>query len=340
MEIVQLNAERLEEAARLALRELADEREALRCEPAPPLGAPPALPPAPPAALLRDELAELLDGPCALAALEGGALAGYLAFEGPFDGYCGNVAGAFAPLHGCAVAGPRRARVLEALLAAASARLVEAGVCCCSVARFAHDAASRDVLTMSGYGIRCADAIRPLAGEGVGEGVAEGAGDAGFPAGYTPRLLGCREAGALLPLKNGLIAHLRQAPVFLPVRPLDAEAFARESERRGSRYLVAYEGEEPVAYIELGTDGENYLTGLAGVRNICGAYALERARHTGAAGALADWAARLCRAEGAAFLGVDCETLNLAALHFWGKRFTRYTLSYNRRFDERARQSN
>ena len=41
--------------------------------------------------------------------------------------------------------------------------------------------------------------------------------------------------------------------------------------------------------------------------------------------------------EGYPIIGVDCETLNPTALHFWGKYFSPYTYTYIRRFDERAK---
>ena len=42
------------------------------------------------------------------------------------------------------------------------------------------------------------------------------------------------------------------------------------------------------------------------------------------------------RKEGATLLGVDCETFNPTAIHFWKKYFTQYTTSVVRRIDEYA----
>ncbi len=438
MNIIQAKPGQAEELARLALRECDAEREQLRRVPAPPFGAPPALPPSPDAAALAQPLAELLDSPYAFAAMEDGACVGYLAFEGPWDGFFGNASGVWSPLHGCAAVGPRRARVLEALLTRALARLAADGVSSVALSRFAHDEDARDALLYGGFGVRCADAIRPLGPDAYGATTADPsaaysaaiadksaahsaatadatathgtaspdpsaaygaaaadpsadgaaasphsasqrdadsqpsaaqgslpmqlltdalaasaaallghAADLSAPREATPREptppdgvafreLTWRGADVLLPLKNGLCAHLCESPTFFPSPAYTRESFAALCERRRSRFLVAYDGERPLAYIELGGGGENYLTDQPGVINICGMYALPEARGLGVAGRLADMAAEAARASGAGCLGVDCETLNLAARHFWAKRFTSYTYSYHRRLDERA----
>ena len=437
-----------EAAARLALMELDAERAQLCRLPPPPMGAAPALPPAPTAEALAAQIAELFSGPYAAVALENDALVGYLAFEGPIEGFFATARGAYSPLHGCAAVGPRRARVLEALLAHVSARMAADGVTSIALTRFAHDADARESLTMCGFGVRCADALRPLAGgdarrdeaapsgsapgealraanprgdasafaadgladratvadglaptdhaaiagaaaaadvaavadaaaghagnvpsplqavtDALAAGISALADMAGAPtyglgapspgmAGVLPaqaarpdpplpeeivlRELSWRDAGVLLPLKNGLSAHLCEAPVFFPASPFTAESFAALCARRQSRFLAAFQGERPVAYLELGGGGENYLTDQPGVMNICGMYAVPELRHLGVAGALANRAAAVARDAGAAYLGVDCETLNLAARHFWAKRFTSYTYSYHRILDDRA----
>lgn len=44
----------------------------------------------------------------------------------------------------------------------------------------------------------------------------------------------------------------------------------------------------------------------------------------------------MAQERGKTYLGVDYETVNPTALHFWTKYFTPYTYSYIRRIDERV----
>lgn len=358
LKIIPAEPSRIAEAAALAREEYQAERQQLLRAPAPPLGVAPALPPLPEEAALSEALAALFAGPYAFVALEEERMVGYMAFEGPFDGFFGRVKGAFSPLHGCAAVGPRRRRVLESLLARALGRMAADCVYSPALCRYAHDEDAREALTLCGFGIRCADAVRPLlaqpatrkavapaqiatdslaAGLGALVGAAQAiAPDPPLPESVTLRRIGWRDAGPLLSLQNGLSAHLRRTPTFFPSPWFTELSFTKRRESRRHRFFVAYDKGAPVAYIEVGGSGENLLTGQPCVQNICGAFALPEYRRLGVAGALVESAVAACRAAGADYLGVDCETLNLAAQRFWGKRFTTYTYSYHRRLDERV----
>lgn len=274
--------------------------------------------------VLGRAVADLIQRGTGVAALDGDRLVGYLAFFGPIDGFWNSAPGCFTPLHGMAVSGNARSRLTSLLFQHAAEPMVAKGVEIFSISTYRHDDEVAEALTLGGFGIRLADAIRmvdpPL-------------GVAPVP-GIAMREIGWRDAGSLLPLFNGLVRHLRGSPVFVGIDSEYSERqFAELRERRQSRFFVASDGETPVGYLEVTGDGENVLTTAPDMVNICGAFLAEEYRGRGIYDGLLDFTLATLRIEGIRRIGVDFETTNPAALHFWTKHFDRYTSSFARRID-------
>jgi GNAT superfamily N-acetyltransferase len=273
--------------------------------------------------VLRCAIADLVQRGTGVAALDGDRLMGHLAFHGPIERFWGSGTGAFSPLHGSGVAGPNRARLMSMLFQYAAEALVAQGVNTFAITTWRHDLDVAEALGLNGFGVRNADAIRmvdsPL--------------DATPVQGIAFREVRRQDAGPLLPLLNGLVRHLSQSPVFLTASEFTEDAFAALLERRQSRFFVAFDGDDPVGYLEVTDDGENVLTTAPDMLNICGAYLLDDYRGRGIYDALLGFVLDALRIEGVRRLGVDFETMNPTALHFWTRHFERYTSSFARRID-------
>ncbi len=275
--------------------------------------------------LLRDAIAGLVRDGTGVAALDGDHLVGYLAFFGPYPKFFGNGTGCFSPLHGSAVTGGDRARLTSLLFQHAAERMVDRSVDTFAITSWHHDDEVRDALASNGFGIRNADAIRmvdpPL--------------ETTPPPGIVYQDVPWEDAGSLLSLTNGLIRHLRQSPTFLASQEYTVESYAERLEERRTRHVVAFDGETPIGYVELCDDGENILTTAPDMCNICGAFLEAAYRGRGIYDGLLAFVLETLRTEGIRRVGVDFETMNPTALHFWTRYFDRYTTSLARRIDAR-----
>ncbi len=272
---------------------------------------------------LLPQLQKLFEKGCGIAALDAGQMLGYLCYWQDIEGFFGNCKGAFSPLHGSAFLGPKRSQLFFRLFAQVSAELAKTGHTSFAQTVFSSDEELGRAMSLCGFGIRCSDAIRSLATPVE---------HAPLP-GISARELSRDELGELLPMAIALTAHLCAAPCFFPCGEEDARR-SLMSERR--RTFAAFRGGEPVAYMQLSDSGENYLTKFDDMANICGCFARPDVRGTGVPDLLLSHVCNTARKEGKTLLGVDCETLNPTALHYWSKHFTPYTFSYHRRLDERV----
>ena len=84
--------------------------------------------------------------------------------------------------------------------------------------------------------------------------------------------------------------------------------------------------------------GENFISSSLGVLNIHGMFVKKEFRAKGIADGLLKAVYEIAQKQGFNFLGVDFETINPNALHFWTKYFEPYTYSWHRRIDERILQ--
>lgn len=312
MEFKKVNLDYVERAAELALIEY--ERECLNCN-----------------ELIKDNykeelqelLQELFQTQYGIMALEEDKLIGYLCFYGPWDGFFGEVRGAFSPLGGSAFAGKDRGKTASLLFQRVSEELVKDEICSIGICVYAHDEEIGRSFMMNGFGIRCSDSIRKL-NENINI-------DAKF-SNISLLELGKDKCRDIRTLKIGLAKHISKAPIFFPVSMNTVEQWLNNDK---NRIFAAKENNKIIGYIEVGDEGENFITEHGDMKNICGAYFIEEYRSKEIAAALLNYICEKLKEEGIRYLGVDCETLNPNALRFWGKYFQNYTYSYHRRIDER-----
>lgn len=274
--------------------------------------------------VLTGAIGTLVEHGHGVAAVDDDRLLGYMAFFGPYGGFWGTGTGCYTPLHGHGATGPDRERLTSLLFQHAAEVLTAQGTDTFAITTYRHDHDVRSALSLIGFGIRNADAIReidrPLAVK---------------PApGITYGEIAKASAVDLLPLKNGLVHHLRQSPAFVANDEFTPESFAELLNERETRFFVARDGDTPIGYMELADQGESYLSAAPDMRNICGAFLLPEYRGRGIYQNLLQLVLDTLRGEGFRRVGVDFETMNPTALHFWPKYFDVYTHSFARRIDD------
>ena len=112
------------------------------------------------------------------------------------------------------------------------------------------------------------------------------------------------------------------------------QSWLEMAEKRESAIYTANINGALVAFIEVTTDGENFVTETENMKNICGTFCLTEYRGKGVFTGLLDYVLDSLRNEGVKLLGVDYESFNPTALCAWEKYFTPYTRSVVRRIDE------
>jgi GNAT superfamily N-acetyltransferase len=274
---------------------------------------------------LKKLLFDMFNSKYGLVAIEEGKLIGYLMFWGPFEGHFGNVKGSFSPLHGSAFGGSSRKKTASLLFEKVSNIMIQERIFSFAICKYAHDKEISETLVLNGFGIRCSDAIKDLSKISQLE----------VNSDFRYEEISYKKAGVLLGLKNGLVRHLRKSPIYFPNPEFTPEKFAELCEKRKSRFFVAYADENPVGYIEVGNDGETFISEDSDVLNICGTYVTSDYRNSSVAKELLNFTMKKLADEGLKYLGVDCETINPTALNFWAKYFESYTYSFVRRVDER-----
>ena len=116
--------------------------------------------------------------------------------------------------------------------------------------------------------------------------------------------------------------------------PDEFENWVKERECNGSRIFVAKEQDKIIAFLEINDDAENLVTEIQEMKNICGAYCLSQYRGQMIVQNLLNYVINVLQKEGYKYLGVDYESFNPTAYHFWRKYFEPYTCSVTRRIDE------
>lgn len=258
-----------------------------------------------------------------VAALEDGEMVGFLCCVGPFDNaFASQVKGIFSPIHAHGALSEDRELIYRRMYQAAAEKWVSKGILYHAIGLYAHDSQAIGAFFQYGFGLRCIDAIRPM-------------NRIHCPSapGFTYRLLPKDEVGAVQQMRVQLSAHLGESPCFVYDSPQMVKDWISKAEKRDTQVFVAEHAGTAVAFVEVGEDGENFLTEVPSMKNICGAFCLPQYRGTGLFANLLNFTVEHLRKEGVMRLGVDYESINPTASGAWGKYFTPYTHSVVRRIE-------
>jgi GNAT superfamily N-acetyltransferase len=304
----------IESAARLSLVEYFEERNAV-----------PILPTGDYFDHFYNMISKMTDEKLGVAAIEDGAVVGFLTCYKPWNNHFGTTMGTFSPIHAHGAIKNNRKRIYSLLYQNAAEKWVGEGILSHAIALYAHDSEALNSFFWNGFGLRTVDAIRIVEPISYGE----------FPE-YTFCELPIGEIAQVVPLENLLIEHLRSAPTFMPFFfSRDVTQVKEENERRKSRYFIAKDKNKVIAFIEIMQSGENFACNAPNMTNICGAYMMPEYRRTGIFTKLLSWLMDILASEGYTRCGVDFESFNPMASGFWLKHFTAYTHGVVRRIDER-----
>lgn len=272
--------------------------------------------------LLAGVIHQVKGAPYGKALIEEGKLAGFLAFFGPWEGFHGVGKGVFSPLGASAFAGEKSGKVASLLFQAVAEELVEDKVFGVAMSRYTYNEEVNKTLCLNSFGIRCSDAILSLQDHVLSD---------KDPAITIVELRG-EEKLEIKELYERLKKHLTKSPCFFPTPEGQTQ---RWFENQKIRILAARENSKVIGYMAIDDEAETFITERTDINNICGAYVSEEYRSQGMAKQLLDAVVEKCIEEGKRYLGVDYETINPTALHFWTKYFVPYTYSFIRRIDER-----
>lgn len=261
-----------------------------------------------------------------VAAIEAGRLVGFLSMMS-IDAFKGLQRGAYSPIYGHAAVSEGKRDIYRRMYEALGETLVRNGCLTHALTVFAHDREAVDTWFWNGFGLRCVDAIRPVAPLESSSVTSHD---------YDIRMITADEAGAILPLHQEHVKYYSRSPMFMPVFKIpDTADIADLLSREGQMIWVASRDDKPVAYMQVRVGGETFVSDDPEMLNICGAYSLEDARGSGAGTAILAQLLQWMHEHGYRRLGVDYESFNRLGSRFWLKYFEPFTYSLFRRLDER-----
>lgn len=258
-----------------------------------------------------------------IVAVDAEKISGFLSFYAPIMNFFGNVKGAFSPL-GANYATDEK--LLTQLLDHAFQKMLPDEILQYGMSVYSSDVMTGQALSMNGFGIRCCDAVRPLS---LSIAVSK---DSRFRFQEVPK----SKFAEIYPLAAELQKHLHKSPTFFPIHISTENEFLSSKNNDASRFFSVKYGNEIIAFLELTTEGETFISQGNDYLHICGAYVKPAFRGQSVPDQLLSHVIDQLAAEGYTRLGVDFETINPSARRFWLKHFDPYTFSYVRRLDERA----
>ena len=260
-----------------------------------------------------------------VAAFSGSEMVGFLCCFKPWENAFDSAAtGTFSPVHAHGAVLENRSAIYKRLYREAARKWIENKITYHAIALYAHDVQAVNTFFSYGFGLRCLDAVRPMINfeykpcDGIS-----------FDEIPKTEFIKVREMRKLLK------EHMRKSPCFM-YSPESAQNWLIRAEKRNSRLFVAMKGQEPVAYIEITDNGENFATDQRDMQNICGAFCYPEYRGKDIVQGLLNYVISKLKVEGFNSLGVDFEGFNPNASGFWLKYFIAYTNSVVRRIDECA----
>ncbi len=261
-----------------------------------------------------------------VAAFDDDRLIGFLCCYEPWDNAFDSTAkGTFSPIHAHGAIKENRRLIYQKMYQFAAEKWVKYKITYHAIGHYAHDTESINAFFTYGFGLRCMDAIRPMMelecppSDGIY-----------FEELTQSDVIRVRE------LRQMQSDHMENSPCFMYSSLEAFNSWLVRAEDRKSRLFVAKDSEKLIAFLEVISNGENFVTEVDDICNICGAFCLPAFRGKNISSNLLNFAIRKLKAEGYKLLGVDFESFNPTAYGFWLKYFTAYTNSVVRRIDECA----
>lgn len=259
-----------------------------------------------------------------VAAFENGKMVGFLCCYNPWDNAFGSAAkGTFSPIHAHGTIFDNREMIYHRLYQAAAEKWVKNHITYHGISLYAHDEKALRAFFLYGFGVRCCDAIRRTDSIGC-----NALNELSFGK------LSAEEIPSVREMRKMLSAHMGESPCFMYSDEKEFQSWLESAEKRKSDIYTAQINGKLVSFIELGNDGENFITETENMKNICGAFCLPEYRGKDVFASLLNYTLNCLNIRGTELLGVDYESFNPTALGAWEKYFTPYTRSVVRRIDE------
>lgn len=311
MRIVDFDSSHTEEARLIAIQNYNEEREHV---------------PELPGAGAFPELVSFAANGLGVAAFEEDRMIGFLCcYEPRLKAFNSQAKGTFSPIHAHAAVRENRGMIYKKMYQAAAGKWIKQEILYHAIALYAHDIEAKDAWFTCGFGLRCVDAVRPMA-----------AFQCSLCKGISFEELAASDIKDIRGLRRSLTEHMGSSPCFMYTAPEDFEKWLDLKEKHNSRVFVARDNQRLIAFVEITDDGENFATEEASMVNICGAFCLPEYRGRDIYQNLLNHTILQMSREGYKILGVDFESFNPTANGFWLKYFTAYTNSVVRRVDECA----
>lgn len=261
-----------------------------------------------------------------VAAFDEDRLIGFLCCYEPWDNAFGsNSKGTFSPIHAHGAVKENRRLIYQKMYQVAAEKWVKRNITYHAIGHYAHDAESINAFFTYGFGLRCMDAIRPMISF-----------ECQSCDGIYFEELAKTDVMRIRNLRQLQSEHMGNSPCFMYSSSEEFEGWLARAEARNSRLFVSKDNENLIAFLEVTSDGENFVTEVEGMCNICGAFCLPEYRGKSIYQNLLNFTITKLKEEGYKLLGVDFESFNPTAYGFWLKYFTAYTNSVVRRIDECA----
>lgn len=259
-------------------------------------------------------------------AFDKGKMVGFLCCYEPWENaFHSKAKGTFSPIHAHGSVKENRSMIYKRMYQVAAEKWVKHKIAYHAIALYAHDIESINAMFTYGFGLRCVDAIRPMEGLEL-----QCRDEIHFEELTKADVMQIRE------MRQMLSEHLGNSPCFMYSTQEEFARWLVRAEARNTRLFVAREGEKPIAFVEVSGSGENFVTEVSDMCNICGAFCIPEYRGKNIYQNLLSFTILKLKAEGYKMLGVDFESFNSTANVFWMKYFTAYTNSVVRRIDECA----
>lgn len=310
MEIINFTDEHIDQVINIAKHNYENERKFV-----------PALPPV----KTWPDISDFVKNGLGVVSIDGDKVLGYLCCVTPFKNafHSTDAVGVFSPMHCNGSISENREVIYARMYQSAAEKWVKTKASSHAICLYAHDTVAQNLFFHNGFGIRCMDAIRPM----------EEITLYGCP-GYTFEELHYTDYNLVYPLYSLLGEHMAESPCFI-VRSHSMETFSK-SITNDSRFFVAKRCNEIVAFLKIVNSGETFITDGNDLRYVDGAFCLPEHRGRQIYPNLLNYAIGKLKVEGYKYLGVDFESINPTAYHFWPKYFNVYTHSVVRRIDEHS----